>query len=172
VTHQLGEARVLAREALLLEQGRVCAAGLAAEVLGAAARGLLAAEGEGEENILEGTLERPDGGGLRLRVRDGLALWVPEAPELAVGTRAAYAVPAADILLAVQPLTGVSARNVMMGTVLDVEPRQEGEDVATVEVAGVRWVVWLTSASVRELGVVPGAAVSLAVKTSACRRLR
>ncbi len=172
VTHQLGEARVLAREALLLEQGRVRAAGPAAEVLGAAARGLLAAEGEGEENILEGTLERPDGGGLRLRVRDGLALWVPEAPELAAGTRAAYAVPAADILLAVQPLTGISARNVMTGTVLDVEPRQEGEDVATVEVAGVRWVVWLTSASVRELGVVPGATVSLAVKTSACRRLR
>lgn len=172
VTHQLGEARVLAREALLLDQGQVRAAGPAAEVLGAAARGLLAGEGEGEENILEGVLERPDDGGLRLRMQGGLSLWVPDSPALASGTRAAYAVPAADILLSIQPLTGVSARNVMTGAVVNVEPVATGEDAATVEVAGVRWVVWLTSASVRELGVVPGARVFLAVKTSACRRLR
>lgn len=172
VTHQLGEASVLAREALLLDQGQVRAAGPAAQVLGAAARGLLASEGEGEENILEGVLERPDGGGLRLRMQGGLSLWVPDSPALAPGTRAAYAVPAADILLSIQPLTGVSARNVMTGTVVSVESVATGEDAATVEVAGVRWVVWLTSLSVRELGVVPGARVSLAVKTSACRRLR
>src|SRR3712207_8199392 len=49
---------------------------------------------EGEENILEGVLERPEGGGLRLRVTEALSLWVPDAPELGVGTRTAYAVPA------------------------------------------------------------------------------
>ena len=57
VTHQLGEARVLAQEALLLEQGRVRAVGPADSVLGGATRGVLGMEAE--ENILEGTLERP-----------------------------------------------------------------------------------------------------------------
>nr|AYM52741.1 molybdate ABC transporter ATP-binding protein [Archangium disciforme] len=172
VTHQLGEARVLAREALLLDEGRVRAVGPASEVLGPAVRGLLAAEGEAEENILEGVLERPEGGGLRLRVGEGLSLWVPDAPELAAGARAAYAVPSEDILLSTGPLTGVSARNVLAGTVVRVEPAAAGEDAATVDVAGVRWVVRLTAASVRELGVVPGARVYLAVKSAACRRLR
>ncbi|GHG95254.1 molybdenum ABC transporter ATP-binding protein [Comamonas sp. JC664] len=172
VTHQLGEARVLAQEALLLEHGQVRAVGRAAEVLGTAARGLLGSGEEGEENILEGVLHRPEGGGLRLKLSGGLSLWVPDAPELATGMRAAYAVPASDILLSIHALTGISARNVMAGTVLKVEPLPVGEAAATVEVDGVRWVVWLTSASVRELGVVPGAHVSLAVKSSACRRLR
>lgn len=172
VTHQLGEARVLAHEALLLDEGRVRAAGAASEVLGTAARGLLAAEGEVEENILEGTLERPEGGGLRLRVAEGLALWVPDAPELSAGTRAAYAVPSEDVLLSMGPLSGVSARNVLTGTVTKLEPASAGEDAALVDVAGVGWVVRLTAASVRELGVSPGTRVYLAVKTAACRRLR
>ncbi|WP_164020293.1 molybdenum ABC transporter ATP-binding protein [Pyxidicoccus trucidator] len=172
VTHQLGEARVLAHEALLLDEGRVRAVGAASQVLGPTARGLLAAEGEGEENILEGMLERPEAGGLRLRVAEGLALWVPDAPELSAGTRAAYAVPSEDVLLSMGPLSGVSARNVLEGTVLGVESAAEGEAAATVDVAGVGWVVRLTATSVRELGVAPGVRVYLAVKSAACRRLR
>nr|AYM52836.1 molybdate ABC transporter ATP-binding protein [Myxococcus fulvus] len=172
VTHQLGEARVLAKEALLLEDGRVRAAGPASEVLGASARGLLASESVGEENILEGVLERPSEGGTRLRVTEGLSLWVPDAPELSSGTRAAYAVPAEDILLSMGPLSGVSARNVLAGSVVGVEGAGAGEVAATVEVEGVRWVVRLTEASVRELNVAPGVRVHLAVKTAACRRLR
>ncbi|WP_408888995.1 molybdenum ABC transporter ATP-binding protein [Myxococcus faecalis] len=172
VTHQLGEARVLAKEAVLLDEGRVRAAGPASQVLGASARGLLASEAEGEENILEGVLERPDEGGTRLRVTQGLGLWVPDAPELAVGARAAYAVPASDILLSMGVLSGVSARNVLAGTVVGVESAGAGEAAATVDVEGVRWVVRLTEASVRELGVSTGARVYLAVKTAACRRLR
>ncbi|HZI09442.1 MAG TPA: molybdenum ABC transporter ATP-binding protein [Myxococcus sp.] len=172
VTHQLGEARALAREALLLDEGRVHAVGPASEVLGATVRGLLAMEGEGEENILEGVLERLEGGGLRLRVAEGLSLWVPDAPELSAGARAAYAVPAEDILLSMGPLSGVSARNVLAGTVVKVEPGAAGEDAALVDVAGVGWVVRLTHAAVRELGVAPGVRVYLAVKTAACRRLR
>ncbi|QSQ12760.1 molybdenum ABC transporter ATP-binding protein [Myxococcus landrumensis] len=172
VTHQLGEARVLAKEALLLEDGRVRAVGLASQVLGASARGLLASEAEGEENILEGVLERPEPGGTRLRVTEALALWVPDAPELADGARAAYAVPAGDILLSMGPLSGVSARNVLAGTVVGLEDAGMGEQAATVDVSGVRWVVRLTGTSVRELAVVPGVRVHLAVKTAACRRLR
>ncbi|MCP3100647.1 molybdenum ABC transporter ATP-binding protein [Myxococcus sp. K15C18031901] len=172
VTHQLGEARVLAREALLLESGRVRAVGAASDVLGASARSLLAGEADGEENILEGVLERAPEGNTRLRVTEALSLWVPDAPEVPPGTRAAYAVPAQDILLSTGPLTGVSARNVLAGTVTAVEPASAGELAATVEVAGVAWVVRLTAFSVRELAVSPGQRVFLAVKTAACRRLR
>ncbi|RKH86726.1 molybdenum ABC transporter ATP-binding protein [Corallococcus sp. AB045] len=169
VTHQLGEARALAREALLLDGGTVKAAGPADMVLGTVARGLLT--GEPEENILEGALEHPASGGTRLRVTDGLSLWVPDAPELPQGTRAAYAVPAEDILLSTGPLTGISARNVLEGTVTKLEDAGAGECATHVDVTGVRWVVRLTHAAVRELHVAPGLRVYLAVKSSACRRL-
>jgi molybdate transport system ATP-binding protein len=170
VTHQLGEARVLAQEALLLEEGRVRAVGLADAVLGGAARGVLGLEGE--ENILEGVLERPAEGGLRLRVTEGLSLWVPEGPGLVAGMRAAYAVLAEDILLSIAPLTGVSARNVLEGTVARVEEAGASERVLTVEVLGVPLAVRVTEAAVRALSVREGARVFLAVKSSACRRLR
>ncbi|MDY7227639.1 molybdenum ABC transporter ATP-binding protein [Hyalangium rubrum] len=170
VTHQLGEARVLAQEALLLEAGRVRAVGPADRVFGGAARGVLGLEGE--ENILEGVLERPAGGGLRLRVSEGLGLWVPEGPELSTGARAAYAVLAEDILLSMAPLTGVSARNVLEGAVSRVEEAGVADRVLMVEVAGVPLAVRVTDAAVRELGVVVGSRVFLAVKSSACRRLR
>jgi len=168
VTHQLGEARVLAQEALLLEDGRVRAVGPADAVLGGAARGVLGLEGE--ENILEGVLERPEAGGLRLRVKEGLSLWVPEGPE--PGARAAYAVLAEDILLSMAPLTGISARNVLEGTVSRVDEAGVSERVLTVEVAGMPLAVRVTQAAVRELGVSTGSRVFLVVKTSACRRLR
>jgi molybdate transport system ATP-binding protein len=170
VTHQLGEARVLAQEALLLEQGRVRAVGPADSVLGGATRGVLGMEAE--ENILEGTLERPAEGGVRLRVAEGLGLWVPDGPELAAGARAAYAVLAEDILLSVGPLAGISARNVWEGAVRRTEEAGVGDRVLIVEVAGVPLAVRVTDASVRELGVASGSRVFLAVKTSACRRLR
>ncbi len=170
VTHQLGEARVLAQEALLLEQGQVRAVGPADAVLGGAARGVLGLEGE--ENILEGVLERPETGGLRLHITEGLSLWVPEGPELTAGTRAAYAVLAEDILLSMAPLTGVSARNVLEGTVSRVDEAGVSERVLTVDVAGVPLAVRVTQAAVRELSVHAGSPVFLVVKTSACRRLR
>ena len=170
VTHQLGEARVLAQEALLLEEGQVRAVGPADTVLGGAARGMLGLEGE--ENILEGVLERPEAGGLRLRVKEGLSLWVPDGPELTAGSRAAYAVLAEDMLVSIAPLTGISARNVWEGAVSRVEEAGVGEHILTVEVAGVSLAARVTQAAVRELGVSAGSRVFLVVKTSACRRLR
>jgi molybdate transport system ATP-binding protein len=170
VTHQLGEARVLAQEALLLEQGRVRAVGPADVVLGGTTRGVLGMEEE--ENILEGVLERSAQGGLRLRVAERLSLWVPDSADLAVGARAAYAVLAEDILLSMGPLTGVSARNVLEGTVKRIEEVGVGDRILLVEVAGVPFSVRVTEGAVRELRVEQGARVFLAVKTSACRRLR
>jgi len=170
VTHQLGEARVLAQEALLMEEGRVRAVGPADAVLGGAVRGMLGLEGE--ENILEGVLERPGAGGPRLRVKEGLSLWVPDGPELTAGSRAAYALLAEDMLVSISPLTGISARNVLEGVVSRVEEAGVGEHILTVEVAGVSLAARVTQAAVRELGVSAGSRVFLVVKTSACRRLR
>jgi molybdate transport system ATP-binding protein len=144
--------------------------GLADAVLGGAARGVLGLEGE--ENILEGVLERPVEGGLRLRVTEGLSLWVSEGPELAAGTRAAYAVLAEDILLSIAPLTGISARNVLEGTVKRVDEAGVSDRILMVEVVGVPLAVRVTEAAVRALSVRAGDRVFLAVKSSACRRLR
>jgi molybdate transport system ATP-binding protein len=170
VTHQLREARALAEEALVLERGQVQAAGPAAQVLGAPARAALGAEGE--ENILEGTLERPPEGGLRLRVTDAFSLWVPDGPELLPGARAVHALLAEDLLLSVAPLTGISARNVLAGRITVLEAVGVDGQVATVDCAGVPLAVRLTRAAALELGLGAGVPVSIAAKTSACRRLR
>jgi molybdate transport system ATP-binding protein len=89
-----------------------------------------------------------------------------------VGTRAAYAVLAEDILLSLGPLTGVSARNVLEGTVKRIEEAGVGDRILLVEVEGVPFAVRVTEGAVRELRVAQGSRVFLAVKTSACRRLR
>jgi molybdate transport system ATP-binding protein len=86
--------------------------------------------------------------------------------------RAAYAVLAEDILLSLGPLTGVSARNVLEGTVTRVDEVAVSERVLMVEVVGVPLAVRVTEAAVRALNVRAGERVFLAVKSSACRRLR
>jgi molybdate transport system ATP-binding protein len=89
VTHQPGEARVLAQEVVVLERGRVRARGPAAAVL-AEPRASGMAAGEGWRNVLEGLLER-EGGGWCLRGGGGLRLRVPDPEDAREGARAAYA---------------------------------------------------------------------------------
>ena len=169
VTHNAGEALLLAREALLLRVGRVEAAGPAQEVL--SSRRLAAIDPMARfDNVVEGVVEAPEAGGpAGLRLSGGDLLRVPLAG--AAGARAIFSLAPEDVLLATHPLDGVSARNVLAGRVEAVEP---GGDDALVRVlaAGVAWRAHVTAEAVRDLGLCAGRPVWLAIKTQAFRPIR
>ncbi|HLL85237.1 MAG TPA: molybdenum ABC transporter ATP-binding protein [Longimicrobium sp.] len=168
VTHQPGEARVLAREVVVLERGRVRARGPVDEVL-AAPRASGVAEGEGWRNVVEGVLER-EGGGWALRTAGGLLLRVPEPRGAQMGERAAYAVPAEDVMLAGGPLEGLSARNVLPARVAGLDAWGDGVLVRLTS-GGVELRAQVTAAAVEALGLRPGREVFLAVKAHSLRRV-
>ncbi len=168
VTHQPGEARVLAREVVVLEGGRVRARGPAGEVL-AAPRASGVAAAEGWRNVLEGVLAR-EGDGWCLRSGPGLSLRLPDPGDAREGARAAYAVPAEDVMLSSGPLEGASARNVLPARVEGLEAWGDGV-LVRLACGGVEWRALVTSAAVEALSLRPGREVFLAVKAHSLRRI-
>ena len=171
VTHNTGEALLLAREALLLRRGQIEAYGKSEEIL--RRPGLTALDPRIRfDNLLDGTLEpAPEaGGGARLRLPGGVLLQVPSGVRPAFGARVLYSISPEDILLAGRPLEQVSARNVFSGIVRGIESSGP-EALVRVEAGGVEWRAQVTAAAVSEVGLVPGNTVWIAAKTNAFRRL-
>jgi molybdate transport system ATP-binding protein len=169
VTHQVGEALALCARAILLADGRVRAEGPAAQVLEAGR--VVASDPEAAfANLVDGVVRAVDGGTARLYADGGLELVVPRGG-LEPGARAAFAVAAEDVLVSAQPLTAISARNVLPATVLAVE--RAGDDALVRLAVGIsEWRVWLTRAALDELGLLPGRPAWAVVKTHSLRRLR
>jgi molybdate transport system ATP-binding protein len=171
VTHNTGEAGAVAEEALLLRDGAVALQGPAPNVL----RSMALPEIDPEahfENILSGTIEPVEAPGdtALLRVQQSVLL-VPSAGAPPAGTKAVYAVSPEDILVSTRPPDHVSARNVISGIVASEEDSPAG-DWIRVRAGGIEWTARLTRSAGRELGLEPGAAVWLAVKSHAIRRVR
>jgi molybdate transport system ATP-binding protein len=180
VTHHAGEALALADEAVVLRAGRVEAKGPAREIL--TPKVLAPVHGEATfENIVDGVIMEtnpeagtavlvPVGAGPSDSPTGELTLAVPGSSDLAVGQRATYRVASEDILLLRTKPDGISARNVLRGSVLDIEP--SGRDaVVGVETSGLEWRVRLTPAAVRELELDPGREIWIAIKTHTFERL-
>jgi molybdate transport system ATP-binding protein len=171
VTHNAGEALLLARAVLLLRDGRVLGSGPPSDVL-AAHRVEAVDPGASFDNIFDGLLEKKsdeDGVG-RLVTPRGADLLVPLDPSFPLG-RAVFSVAPEDVLLSVRPLDGVSARNVFEGVVAGID-RFPSDAIVHVTAAGLPWRAHLTAGSVRELALAAGRRVWIAVKTQAFRRLR
>ncbi len=175
VTHNVGEALLLAREALVLKDGAVLAHGPAERVLGAGGHAGALATLDPDvrfDNVIAGTIAAVDeaAGIAHLAIADGLHLAVPAPAGATAGRRAAYAVPAEDVLVSIHPLAGISARNILAGqvTALDAIGR---DAIVGISAAGRAWRARLTPAAARELGLAPGLPVWIAIKTHAFRRL-
>ncbi len=171
VTHNAGEALLLARAVLLLQDGRVLASGPVSDVL-AAHRVETVDPGASFDNIFDGVLERAiEGDGVgRLVTPCGTVLLVPVDPGFPLG-RAVFSVAPEDILLSVRPLEGISARNVFEGIVAGLD-RFPSDAIVLVTAGGLAWRAHLTAGSVKDLALAPGRRVWIAVKTQAFRRLR
>ncbi len=165
VTHRREEALALADEVLLLERGRL-------EARGPARRLLLGAEatsrfgGERWENLVSVRVRAHDreGGVTRVELASGEEISIPPAFLHAPGTELVLGIDAEELMLSTEPPRGLSARNVLSGSI--GEWVVEGADVF-LRVG--EWWVHLTPAAVRALGLMPGKAVWLVAKTHSWR---
>jgi molybdate transport system ATP-binding protein len=172
VTHNVGEALAVADQAVLLRDGAVEAQGPPETLLASPALAREAAAGI--ENLLPGRIVGHDraGGVTQVAVGPGVVLAVPLVEAAGVGDAITLAVPAEDVLVAAEPVRGLSARNVLEARVLALE--RLGADVLLrcgLGAGGRPWLVRLTPSAVESLRLGPGRAVWLAVKSHSVRVL-
>jgi molybdate transport system ATP-binding protein len=169
VTHNAGEARAVAQEAVVLRSGTAVFAGAPEEALHAMS--LVDPEAR-FDNILTGSLDVRDGteGTSIFRVGEAL-LAVPTEESARPGGSVVFSVAPEDVLVSTRPLEGISARNVKAGTVTS---REISGATAWIRVSalGIEWTARLTRAAADDLELHPGVPVWIAVKTHAFRRLR
>jgi molybdate transport system ATP-binding protein len=180
VTHHVGEALILADEAVVLRAGRVQATGPVRNVL--TPKLVTAVRGDATfENIVRGVVVDDDraSGTARLAPLSGAAgdapdvailLTVPAIEALRSGAEATYRVASEDVLLLRAHPGAISARNVFAARVVGVETLRT--DVLIRLQAGVlEWRALVTPAAVRELEIVQGRELFVAIKTHSFARL-
>ncbi|MGU3536246.1 molybdenum ABC transporter ATP-binding protein [Methylobacterium sp. A54F] len=164
VSHAVAEVARLAAAVVVLEEGRVAAAGPAAEIL-RRADGLPEPEAEAGALLDMVVGEEPEGAGLtRLDGRAGTLL----VPRLGrpVGSPVRVRVPARDVLVATRAPVGLSARNVLPGRVLAVLPAGAAV-IVEIDCNGAILAARLTAASAHDLGLAPGQPVYAVIKSVA-----
>jgi molybdate transport system ATP-binding protein len=168
VTHNAGEARAVAREAIVLREGALTFAGAPDEAL----RSTSLVDPEARfDNILSGTFGVARGVREPTALRVGQSLFAVPADESArPGAGAVFSVAPEDVLVSTRPLEGISARNVHPGRVISCET-SGATAWPRIAAAGIEWTARLTRASAEELGLKAGLDVWIAVKSHAFRRL-
>jgi len=164
VTHNIAEVTRLADRMLVLSQGRVVAQGAVTEVL---SRLDLAPEtGRFEaSSLLTATVTGHDDA-YQLTVLDhgGQHIEAPRA-NLPIGTQVRLRVRARDVMLATQRPSGISARNVLEGTIREIAEEPHTAYAETlVDVGEARLRSRITRKTVAELGLAPGAPVYAVIK--------
>lgn len=176
VTHALDEVVRLADQMMVLSDGRLAATGAVEEIL--ERLDLAPATGRFEAGVL-----------LRARVvshdttyhltalehagQDGVAhtLWVPLV-QAAAGTEVRLRIRARDVTLATAPPQGISTRNVLAGTLVEVNAEADTAYAETlVDIGGARLRARLTRKAADELGLAPGADVYALIKSISLDRI-
>lgn len=168
VTHAHREAFALGARALVMEHGRIVSSGTPHDVLEAPATELLA-EIAGFENVFDAHVRSisRDAGTMACRL-DGASveLEVPRVTFAEPGHPLRLAIRAGDILVATAKPTGLSARNVISGTVGEVH--RVGARVVLRVHAGQMFEVHVTPHACDALALREGASVWLVIKTHSC----
>ena len=167
VTHNRDEADAIGERMVALVNGRVVDSGPPREVLDAP-RSLAVARSVGFENVLRGeVLERRVADGvMKVRLAEGSCEWEVPLSAAREGSSVQIAIRAGDILVANEMPRGISARNILAGTLRSLEP--QGSTVVAVVDAGAQFNVHLTPGAVRALKLRAQLAVWLIVKTHSC----
>ncbi len=178
VTHSREEVFALGESALVLDHGRILAQGTPHEVLSAPQQETVA-HLAGFENILDATVEslHPDRGTMSCLLYQSesgaQAKPVPlETPlvRAEVGSTLRVGIRAGDILLAIAPPVGLSARNIIPGRLLSLE-RRDVIISARVD-CGLELEVHLTLAAREALQLELGREVWLVIKTHSCHLMQ
>jgi molybdate transport system ATP-binding protein len=168
VTHNGEEVFALGDELIMLDGGRILAQGQPHEVM-RVPRLETVARLAGFENIFNATVQalHEDRGTMTCQLgKDAVELETPLV-RAEVGSRLRVGVRAGDLLLATEHPRGLSARNVLPGTIRRLEQR----DViiaAMVDCSGTEFEVHLTLAARDALQLGPGKSVWVVAKTHSC----
>ena len=183
VTHSREEVFALGESVIVLHHGRILAQGRPHEVLSAPQQETVA-HLAGFENILNATVDslHSDRGTMTcLLSQDEPGKPIPPATAKAVpletplvraeiGSSLRVGIRAGDILLAIVPPVGLSARNVIAGRLLSLERR---DVIVSAKVnCGVELEVHLTLAARDSLKLEPGREVWLVIKTHSCHLMQ
>jgi molybdate transport system ATP-binding protein len=169
VTHALEEARRLAERLVVLDGGRVIAAGPVEEAIAAAG---LASAGDRllDAATVDATvIERDERYGLTRLAVGQHSVWVPGL----IGERGDVArlrFLARDIALALDPPQRSSVRNVLPGVIRGVRRGQGPYASVTVDIGGAVLRAEVTRRALDELGLAPGKMVYVLVKSVAVSR--
>jgi molybdate transport system ATP-binding protein len=163
VSHSIPEVARLATDVVVLSAGKVVSSGPAAEILSRYDR--LPAEERNEiGTLLELELTGQDQGfGLTVLGSPGGEWRLPHI-DLPIGTKVRARIRARDVMIATQPPEGISALNVLAGTVTDVSVGDGADGLVSVDCGGDRIVARVTRRSIHSLGLNPGRKVFAVVK--------
>ena len=168
VSHSISEVLALADDALVLSRGRVVASGQPSRMLLDPAVGGMFRD-DPVENLLDGTVIERGGTGQSGRVRVGAIEIVTPPMDRPAGAPVIVALGAEEIILATEKPSGLSARNVITGSITDLDPVVDGV-YASVDI-GVPMLVALTQGAVDALSLERGQDAYLVFKTSSIKLL-
>lgn len=166
VSHSVAEIARLATSVVVLSDGRVAASGPASEILRHTS--LFPQSGPAEAGALVETrvLRHEDAFGLTILQARAGTLTVPRL-DSPVGSGVRVRLRARDIILSLKPPEGLSALNVLPGTISSIG----GQDAASIDVVldcgGDSLVARITRKSVERLGLTPGLPVHAIIKSIA-----
>ena len=163
VSHSISEVLALAEDMLVLSRGETVAQGRPSQVLVHPGMRALA-DYATLENLMDAEVlgVQDDSGIAELRV--GRAhLFAPDV-DSEPGTTVTVSIRAADIILALEPPSKISAQNILRGTVEEVHAT--GPRVLVYVDVGARLVVEVTPAALRELAIQDGQELYLIIKST------
>lgn len=168
VSHQYEEVLRLASHVLLIEAGMIVASGSPAALsFDPALRRLVGNERAGA--VIEGrVLACDEERGLATVSLGHGELRLP-ADGLAVGRRARILVPARDVLLSLGAQTGLSVRNQLAGTIVEVVADPPGAALVALDVGGQSLIARVTRHAIDELDLVPGRSIHALIKAESLR---
>ncbi len=176
VSHNASEVLLLAREVAVLAAGRMLALGRPQDVFTSPSI-LPMAHAEGFENVLRGKVLSLEGSSAVVEIDPELTVTVTGGG-LSSGQQVAVGVRADDIIVGVQKPAGLSAQNILPGTVRELRRTPDGEledgAIAVVVAVGrarIPIVTVVTPRAAGQLELAPGRQVYLVFKAQACRVL-
>ncbi len=168
VTHNGEEVFALGNEVIMLDAGRIVAQGQPHEVM-RAPRLETVAHLSGFENIFDATVRslHEDRGTMTCQLGSGEVELETPLVGAEVGSSLRVGIRAGDLLLATEYPRGLSARNILPGTIRQLEQR-DVIVLAMVDCGGTQFEVHLTLAAREDLQLAPGKNVWVVVKTHSC----
>lgn len=165
VSHSVAEVARLADRVVLMKDGRIEATGSASEVL----RGL-AGDTREAASVLSGTVEDVDAVHRLARVQTGAGTLLVPAEQARVGKTVRVLVPARDVMIATTRPEGLSALNILAGTVERIDADGDGMIGVRITCGSETILARITAFSGSTLELAPGRQVFAAIKTAALER--